>query len=264
MGIPLLHGRTFEPADQRRTRGVALINASMAAHFWQEGSAIGRRIKPVWWRDWLTIVGVVGDVHHHSLSADPGWEVYTLFGNVWGPTAMAAVIHTNGDLNVLAGSLRGAVAEVDASIPVSAIRTVPQVISRSLAQPKLFGWTMASFAGLALTLATLGIYSVIAYGVAQRRHEIGIRLALGAQPGTVRWGVLRCGLLLSLSGLSAGLILTAAASRALRSQLFNISPMDPRIYTAVAVILLAVGCLAAWIPARTAARLDPAVTLRAE
>jgi hypothetical protein len=264
MGIPLVAGRVFTAADRQRQDGVALINTRMARQFWPDGSALGRRVKPAWWNRWVTVVGVVGDVRERVLSEEPGPEVYTLYGQVDAPSGMSLVARIEGDSEPLAGSLAALVRELGGNAPVKNVWSYTRLAAVSVAQPRVFAWSLGAFAVLALTLGAVGIYGVVAYGVAQRRQEIGVRMALGARPQEIVWLVLRHGMIMSGSGALGGLALMLGVSSLLRRYLYQVSPTHLPTYCGVGAMLLLVSILASWIPARRATRVDPAVTLRAE
>ncbi len=264
MAIPLLQGRALTEADREGAPEVALVNQTMAREFWPGESPVGKRFKPVWWRDkWLTVVGVVGDVKHDGLASEARPEIYRPF--VQEPTsAMTLVVHTTSSPRALATNLRAAVAAVDPEVPISDIRTADQLISASVAIPRFTMLLLAGFAAVALLLGAVGIYGVISYAVSRRTQEIGVRMALGARAGDVLGMVVRQGVGVALIGTVIGLVAAFAATRVLASLLFGVSTTDPLIFAAVPLLLVGVALLASYLPARRAARVDPMIALRAE
>jgi putative ABC transport system permease protein len=264
MGIPLLAGRPLADADRPGAPHVALINEAMARAHWPGENPVGKRFKPVWWQDrWITVVGVVADVRQHGLAREPEPEMYRPF--VQDPTdALTLVVRTTAQPSVLASNLRAAVGAVDAEVPVSDVRTVREVVSRSVAAPRFTTVLLAVFAAVSLLLGAVGIYGVIAYGVVWRTHEIGVRMALGAQRADVLRMVVGQGLTLVAAGVVLGVGASLAGARVLESLLFGVSARDPLTFLAVPVLLAGVALLASYLPARRAARVDPMVALRGE
>jgi putative ABC transport system permease protein len=263
MGIRLLQGRALTDADREGTPKVALINETMARTFWPGEDPVGKRFKEVWLREWTTVVGVVTDVKSHGLAGRIEPEVYRPFTQA--PSRdMSLVVRTSVEPTTLAALLRAAVASVDAQVPVSEIRTAEQIVSGSVADSRFTTFLLAAFAAVALVLAAVGIYGVIAYTVSQRTREIGVRVALGARGRDVQWQVVRQGGRLALVGIAVGVVASLAAARLLSSLLFGVSTTDPITFVSVALLLGGVAVLASWIPARRAASVDPIIALRAE
>jgi putative ABC transport system permease protein len=263
MAIPLLRGRGFTDADRDGAPHVALVNQAMARRFWPRQDPVGKRFRPVWWNEWVTVVGVVGNVKDQGLASEEQLEVYRPFAQ--GPVSdMNLVIRTRSAPDALAGSLRKAVWSVDPNVPVSDVRTMEQVVLTSLSRPQFTMVLLSVFAALALGLGAVGIYGVIAYAVSQRTQEIGIRIALGATPGLVLGLELRRGVVLAAAGVVIGLFAGIMTTRLLGSLLFNVSPIDPLILSAVALAVLGVALLASYLPARRATRVNPVAALRAD
>jgi len=265
MGIPLLRGRSFTSADTPQAPTAAIVNESMARRFWPHGDAVGKRM--VWGGRLLTVVGVAADVHIIALDAAVNPTVYNSVYQVQsGATSSAVFIvrSRGGDPASLAPAVREAIWSVDRGVPVFDIRTMDQIVSRSLTTRQFAVALLSAFAVLALALAVTGLYGVLSYAVHQRTAELGVRFALGATPGEVVRLVLGEGLRLTAIGVVAGALLGAAAARAMSSLLFGIRSFDLASFTVAAAVLMAVALLASYIPARRASRVDPMVALRNE
>jgi predicted permease len=270
MGIRLIEGRAFGPTDARGTGGVVLINQTMAKLFWPNRSPIGDRIKaPSDKAPWLTIVGVVADVKQGGLDHKTGTEVYFLADQAQesvGGTAltMYVVMRTPRDPMSLAAAARSEIRRLDPSLPVSSVEPMTRVVYESVAQPRFIAFLVLIFAVVALSLAAIGTYGVLAYMVELRTREIGVRMALGAQAGQVLQMILSQGAWLVGSGLLLGVIGALALRRVLASVLFGVAPTDPAIFATVLLVLSVVGLLACYLPAHRATRVDPLVALRQE
>ena len=264
MHIPLREGRVFTAADREGAPLVCLINESFARRLFAGRSALGEvflrgrdaEIK-------AEVVGVVGDVKGNGLNAPPPDELYYPVRQLAQPGA-AVVARTAGDPNALQAVLRGAVAQVDKNQPISFFQTLDFAVAQALGVQRIVAALTAVFAGLALVLSAIGLYSVLAYAVAQRTGEIGLRMALGAQRRQVIALVLRQAMKLVALGLLLGLAAAAGAAQLLRSLLFAVRPLDPLVFSGVTVLFAGVALLAAWLPARQATRVDPLVALRSE
>jgi putative ABC transport system permease protein len=267
--IRTLEGRTFQPGDDADSaQRVVVINQALAKRFWK-GSPIGRRVNPGFAdpKVWSTIVGVVEDTKNAGMDKPAAPELYLQAHQIaqYGlSTNMNFVVHTDGDPESLAAGVRTAVREVDPSLPVYGLRPMTEVVGRSMVQPRFLSLLLAIFSGIALFLAAIGIYGVMAYSVAQRTQEIGVRMALGAQRSHVLRLVFGQGFLLLTIGTVIGLGGAFALTRWLQSLLFEIKPTDPMTYSGVVVLLAVVALLACYIPARRATRVDPLVALRYE
>ena len=268
MGLKLIRGRFLNAADREDTMPAAVINATMAARYWPNEDAIGRQFmmgtddKP-----WLTIVGIVGTVRHNAVVEEPRNEMYIahsqLPGHIGGaPRGMALVVKTDGNPLAIAGQLRDAIHALDRNLPISDIRTMDSVTATALSQPRFVTFLLALFAATALTLAAIGIYGTISLLVAERTQEMGIRLALGANPPAIVKLVLGQGMLLTGIGLALGVAGAMVLTRTLAGLVYGVGTLDPLTFVAVPLLLSVVALLACFLPARRAASVDPITTLR--
>ena len=270
MGIRLLSGRGFSDRDTSTTPGVVIISQSVARRLWPAGDAIGKRIsmedkpKP---GDWLTIVGIVSDVKQRSLADSPSPTVYQPYRQVDRPfflSHISFVVQTRKNPMAMPSGIRAVLRKVDQELPTQSVTTMADIIADTIteaqSQTRLFGL----FSIMALVLAAVGIYGVLACSVAERTHEIGIRMAMGAKQTDILSMVLRRTLALTGSGVLIGALGALAATRVLTQFLFEVTPTDPTTFLAVTGILVSVALLAAWIPAQRAARVYPLVALRHE
>jgi len=260
--IPLKAGRTFTDQDTSQSTKVAIVNETMARALWPNENPIGRRFTV--WRDEKfprEVVGVVGDTKS-SLDKEPGQQMYVPYAQDanWG--SLSLVVRTAGEPTALAGSVREAIRAVDKSVPNYNLKTLNDVVSTSAAPRRIPMLLLSAFAGVAMLLAMLGIYGVTSYYVTQRTHEIGIRMALGAQIADVLKLVFRRAMLLALIGIGIGVAGAVAVTRYLTSLLFGVKPIDTLTFVAVAVVLAVVVFVACLVPARRAARIDPLEALR--
>jgi putative ABC transport system permease protein len=263
MGIPLRRGRALTEADRERTPRVALINEVMAREHWPDTDAVGKRFKEVSRQDWITVVGVVGDVKQDGLVSATRPEAYRPFLQM--PVRdMSIVLRTTHDPLTLASSIREVATGLDPTVSVSEIGTGAQLLADAVASPRFTTLLLATFAAMALALAAIGIYGVLSYSVSRRTREIGVRMALGARPADVLRLVLGHAALLAGAGTLAGVGAAFAGTRVLKAQLFGVSPTDPLTFITVPVVLLGVAVGAAYVPVRTATRIAPTVALRVE
>jgi len=268
MGIPLRRGRFFDTRDSADAQPAVLINRRFAEQYWPGEDAIGRRLKvgpldsP---NAWLTVVGVVGDVRQTGLY-EQKLEFYVPYAqerrSFMAPRDL--VVRSKRDPAVIAAAVRNAVWSVDKDQPVSNVRTLDQVFAAAISQERFQALMLGLFAALALLLACVGLYGVISYAVVQRTHEIGVRMALGAQPLDVLRLVIRQGMTLTLAGLVVGIVAGTLVTRVLSDLLFGVTPRDPLTFAGVPVLLLVVAFFACYIPARRATRIDPLTALRVE
>jgi putative ABC transport system permease protein len=271
MGIPVLKGRYFLESDREGAPGVVIINETMTNVFWPDEDAVGKRINlGVPGSPWLTIVGISKDTKHQGLDIRPKPEMYFLHSQnaysnalgVW--RSMTMVARTSSSPITLAGPLKDVVRAIDKDLPVARIQTMEQVLSNSVSQPRFTMLLLAVFAGLALALAAVGIYGVMSYSVAQRTHEFGIRMALGADARDVMKLILREGLVIVSMGVTIGLALAFIATRLISSFLYGVSPSDPLTFLAISLLLVGVALGACVVPGRRATKVDPMEALRYE
>lgn len=274
MAIPIEQGRDLAPSDGPDSAGVVLINEALLHRYWESENPIGKQIrihlpavKTPWQpqsRDsWLTIVGVVGDIREWDWGLDKIPAIYLPYTQ--NPSRlMSLVLRANGDPGQLTSSVRHIVEGLDANQPVTMVHTMDDLLAQAVAQRRLSMLLLAVFAGIAMLLAAVGIYGVMAYAVAQRNHEIGIRMALGAEPGDVLRMVVGDGMRLAGLGLAIGLVMSFVVMRYLQSQLYGVRPTDPVTFACVALALGLVAAMASYFPARRATKVDPLVALRYE
>jgi putative ABC transport system permease protein len=267
MGIAVREGRGFTSADNEKATLVALVNETFARQVWPGESAIGKRISistgPNSANVWREIVGVVGDVRHYALDQPPRMQLY-LPHTQFPTTAMTLVVHSPASPAPLTAAVRQQIRELDPGIAAFAISTMENLISDSVAVRRLAMSLISLFGGVALVLASVGIYGVIAYWVSQRTREMGIRVALGARRADILRLVMTQGLKLCAVGIALGLPFALGAGRLLRSLLYGVGMADPWVLLGVAVGFLGVALLATFLPARRATRVDPVVALRYE
>jgi predicted permease len=270
MNVPLKQGRYFDEHDSENSQFVAIINETMARQYWPGQNVIGRRFKigdPDEDVPWFSIVGVAGDVRQMGLDAPVKAEMYLPIRQMttqpwFSPRDLA--VRTLGDPLSIVAAARQAVHEVDPDQPISNIATMDDVLGDEASQRRMGMILLSGFAVLAVILASLGIYGVLAYFVTQHRNEIGVRLALGATPNRILFHVLSKGIKLTGLGVIIGLVASFALTRLMTSLLFGVKPADPMTFVAVPCLLGLVAMLACWIPARRAAKTDPMVALRYE
>ena len=266
-GLPLIRGRLFEAGDRVDRTLVAIVSEGLAQRYWPGRDPVGSRITfgdpSDSAADWMTVVGVVGDVRQDGAVSPAYPQIYVPFAQLSNRSIVVALRAGRNPL-ALAAPLKQALAGVDPNLALSQVTTMEQRIAGTLARPRVNALLLAAFAATALVLAALGIYGVIAYSVVQRTRELGIRVALGASADVVLGMVMRQGLSPVLIGLAIGLGVAAVGSRMLRSLLYGVAPTDLATYAAVAAFLTAVAVAASYLPARRAARSDPVKALRAE
>jgi len=266
IGVPLIAGRFFNADDRRDAQPVSLINRAMAERYWPGASAVGKRFtfssQPKE-GDWFTVVGVVGDVKDfpHSPAAAPAFY-WAMMQQT--PRQIILAVRSSADPLNLVEAVRGEVRALDKELPLADAQTLETIAATAVAGRRFTLWLVGLFALAAMALAAIGIYSVLSYLVAQRTHEIGLRMALGAQLGDVLKLVVRQGMTLVLTGLAAGITAAIALTRLIKGLLFEVSATDPLAFAMAAALLALVALLACYIPARRATKVDPMVALRYE
>ena len=270
MGIPLLEGRYFSRSDREESPRVAIVSESFARHFWPHGKALGQRLDPGFTGSsslWCSVVGIVGDVKQMGLASEAPLTIYLPYSQAPRPflmSLMTVVIRTPSGPLQMANAVRREVQSVDPDMPIFNIASMEELISRSLSEPRFRSLLLGCFAVLALILATVGIYGVVSFSVAQRTHEIGIRMALGAERDDVLKFIVGQGFKLTLIGVALGIIGALILTRLLSNLLYGVKPTDPVTFVAVSLLLTAVALLASYLPARRATKVDPMVALRYE
>ena len=269
MGIRLIEGRLLDERDGPGAANVAVVNQSMARMFWGNQSPVGRRIRPGFTDPWCTVVGVVADVKNAGLDQPTGTELFLPFNQPQGMEdagiqKMYLVLRASGSPSNFINAVRQGVRDLDPGLPLAEVRTMDNVMSDAQSRPRFLTTLLSIFAGVALILATVGIYGVISYSVAQRTTEFGLRMALGAKRKDVLKSVVVQGLKLTLAGVAIGIGGALALTRFLSSLLYGVKPSDPATFIAVSLLLASVALLASYIPARRATRVDPMVALRYE
>jgi putative ABC transport system permease protein len=263
---PLLSGRAIERSDTAAAQPVAVINRTLANQLFAGQDPIGRRIRvinPEYSSAWRTIVGVVGDMHYRGLDGDVQPTLYASFEQTPFPW-LYVMVRTTGDPSAVATSIRGVVRSVDPNLSAASVRQMTDVVAGTVAEPRFTMLLVSGFAMLALVLAAVGIYGVIAYSVTQRTQEIGLRMALGAERSTVLSMVIREGLFVATIGVGLGLGAALLGSKLMTDLLVGITPHDPATFAGSAGVLLFVALAASYLPARRATRVDPMIALRAE
>ncbi len=264
LGISLRSGRSFSVAeDADTTARVAVVNESFVTRNFPGESALGKRLRWGSGSTWLTIVGVAPDVRQRDLKDRPIAQIYVPQATVTS-RSVSVLVHTNGDPASLAPGLRAAVSAIDPVVPMYDVLSLEALRDRSMWQSRVFGGMFAVFGMVSLVLAAIGLYGVISYGVAQRSHELGVRMALGAQEKDVLSLVVRQGSQLAITGVAVGLPLALMVTKALRSQLYGVTATDPVSYVGISLMLAAIALVASYVPARRAANVDPMVALRSE
>lgn len=260
LGIPLLRGREFTPADAKRQNAI-IVNESMAKKFWPDADPIGQRLLNRDQQNPLEIIGIVGDTKGLGLDAAPKPEMYSLLRGFW---YAFVVLRTNQDPSRMESVLREQFAALDRGVPVYQVATMDQLLSRSVAPQRFDLVLLALFAALALSLAAVGIYGVLAFSVSRRTHEIGLRLALGAHPSDILRLILAQGMKLVFVGVVIGTAGGVALTRLMAGVLYAVTPTDPLTYTAVILLLVLCAIVACYVPARRAMRVDPITALHHE
>jgi putative ABC transport system permease protein len=267
LGLPLVRGRLFTEQDREGATKVAILTEAAAREFFPNEDPIGKRIVLGWKSNGVPrggeVVGIIGDFKQSTLDSEADPQIFLPYDQA--PLGvLSVVIRSTADLGAVAAAARARVREVDPDLPVYELQTLEDLVSASVAQPRFYMLLLGGFAAVALVMAAIGLYGVIAYVVSQRRQEIGVRMALGATRDRVVRMVLGQGLVLAFVGAAAGLLGAFLATRGLRSLLYEVSTSDPMTYTVVALVLVLVAVVASYLPARRAAQTEPQLALRGE
>jgi putative ABC transport system permease protein len=262
LGIPLLRGRAIAESDGAGTPGVILINQAFAERYWPGEDPLGRRLLIDFNQRWVTVVGIVGNVKQSGLPYEAAPHVYVSYKQM--PGSRSLLVRTTGDPLNLVGMVRSQIQAIDRDLPIYNIHTLEDLLAESVAQQRLNLLMLCVFAAVALALTMVGIYGVTSYAVAQRMHEIGIRMALGAQAGDVLRLVLWQGMKLAGFGIALGLAGALALTRWMAALLFEVKATDPLTFVGVAALLAGVALLACFVPAQLATKVDPMIALRCE
>ncbi|HEV3469892.1 MAG TPA: ABC transporter permease [Pyrinomonadaceae bacterium] len=269
MSLPLVRGRPLAEADTEGLPAAVVINQTMARKFWPGEDPTGKRIRLRADAPWLTVVGVAADTKNRGLGAETKPEMYfphseQSFGLGPPSSAMTLVVRSANDPRQVVSAIRAEVRAMDRDLPVYRVQTMGEVVAASISRTRFTMLLLALFAGLALLLASVGVYGVMSYGVGQRTHEIGVRKALGAQPRDITGLFVRQGFVLALAGVGLGLLGALALTRAMRGLLYGVTASDPLTFMSVPLLLMATALLACYLPARRATRVDPMTALRYE
>ncbi len=264
LGIPVTSGRAIDERDDERSPLIVVVSEGLAKRAWPSMSPLGRKILVGRFAGFAEVVGVAGDVKNNGLAREPLPAMYTPYAQRPWPAMQFAIRSAGPDPMALASVVREAFREVDRDLPLTRMDTMDAALADSVATERLITALLIAFACVALLMAAAGLYGVIAYSVAQRTQEIGVRMALGADAGAVLRLVVREGLRVAAAGMIAGTAMAAAASRALRTMLFDLSPADPLTYAAVLAVFALVACAALVVPVRRALGVDPIAALRTE
>jgi putative ABC transport system permease protein len=265
MEVPLIAGRDFAGSDTYHTQPVAVIDQTLARQYWQDKDPLGQQLKFGFGRglQGVTIVGVVGDIKSDGFEAPSVPHIYVALGQ-FAPVNAVVFLRSRGDAEHLGEEVRREVESLNPNVPVHSISSMDQIIARSVADRRFALELLGIFAVIALLLAAVGIYGVMSYSFSQRTHEVGIRIALGAQRLDILRMALGEGMRLVVIGLASGLVGAAIMTRFFQSMLFNVVPTDPVTFVSVSAILVGVAFFACYVPAKRTTRVDPLVALREE
>jgi putative ABC transport system permease protein len=265
MEVPLMTGRNFTSADTYKTQGVAVIDQTLAQQYWPGKDPLGSQLKFGFGRgvQGVTVVGVVGDIKSDGFEAPSVPHIYVALGQ-FAPVNAVVFLRSRGNVEPLGEAVRHEVESIDPNVPVHSISSMNQIIARSIAERRFALELLGVFAGVALLLAAIGIYGVMSYSFSQRTHEVGVRIALGAQRLDILRMALGESMLIVIIGLASGLVVAVIMTRFFRSMLFGVAPTDPTTFLSVSAILAVAAFLACYIPAKRATRVDPLTALREE
>jgi putative ABC transport system permease protein len=261
MRVPLRAGREFDGSDNAEAPKVVMVNETFARRFWGNQNPVGRHVLVGRGPAQSEVIGMTADVKNKGLAQDTQAQLYLPFAQLpWAD--MNLLVRTAGPPASITSAVRAQIAAVDPDQPVADIQTVDQLVATSLAQPRFVMLLFGIFSVTALALSVIGIYGVLSYWVAQRRYELGIRLALGAQRADILGIVVRRGLLLAMAGIAVGLMAALLLTRLLASMLYETGTLDLTIFAAAPLVFLGIALLASYLPARRATRVDPVEALR--
>jgi putative ABC transport system permease protein len=263
LGIPLLQGRDFQTTDIDKAPLVVIIDEPFARRYWPAGDALGKRVLNTGDQQWMTVVGIVSGIKHISLAEEKRPHLYRALAQ-FPDTRASFVVRTDGPPAAMISAFRDAIRQVDPDMPLYMVRSMPEIIGQTLSTQRLTNILLTTFAVLALLLAAVGVYSTMSVYVGSRTKEFGIKLALGAQPGTLRRTVMRQGLWLTAAGVLVGVVAALALTKTIKSLLFEVSATDPVVFTSIPLLLVVVALLACYTPARRATKVDPLEALRDE
>jgi len=264
IGMPMIQGRAFTSTDGVGAPWVVVINQAMARAFWGTENPVGQRLR-FGGRDWRTIIGVVGDVRHESLDSDAKPELYVPFAQAPPPEYLAmVVVRTTVDAAAMGRTLRNTVSEMDRSVPLDGVRTIDQIVSQSVNQPRFRTVLLVMFSTLALVMASIGVYGATSYTARQRTREFGLYMAMGATARDVLGMVLGRAAITIAAGLVLGVVAALGLTRVLTRFLYGVTPLDPVTFVAASSFLFVIAVVASYVPARRATRVDPIVALRYE
>jgi putative ABC transport system permease protein len=268
MKIKLLRGRDITEQDRKEVEHVVLLSESMARKFFPNEDPLGKRLKlgggPQSQAPWMTVVGVINDVKQNGLEDKQGEETMYIPYLQSPNTYSAFVMRAHGTPENLVSAVRSTIQNLDQDQPIANVKTMDQIVSEYVSQNRFYTLLLTIFSGIALLLASIGIYGVMSYSVTQRTHEIGIRMALGAKPMDILKSITGQGMLLAGIGIVVGAIGAFLLKSLVSTMLFNVSPSDPITFVAIGAIIVAVCFFATFIPARRAMRVDPMVAMRSE
>ncbi|MFN0105918.1 MAG: FtsX-like permease family protein, partial [Bryobacteraceae bacterium] len=264
MRVPIVEGRALDARDGNNAPGAVVVNQTMARAFYGTENPIGRRLRRGRTGNWSTIVGVAADVKNAGVDKPTGTEVYFPYAQSDGVRGIYLLVKTPGDPRTIVGAVRAQIFRLDPTLPVAQVRLMSEVIDAATTRPRFLTVLLSLFSLIALALAAVGIYGVMAYTVAQRTQEFGIRMAIGAGSSDVLWMVLSQGMRIGLIGVGFGAAGAFALTRLLRQLLFGIDSFDPATFVITAALLTVVILAACYVPARRATRVDPIVALRYE
>jgi putative ABC transport system permease protein len=265
LNIPLANGRLFSTHDNLDSTKVVIVNQAAAQRYWSGEDPVNKRIRRGRTESspWFTVVGVVGSANQTALTIPAQPEIYMPYFQNAVPTFSLA-LRTASDPNGLIPSIQREVSSLDKDLPVSNIAVMSNLITNSIGQPRLYTFLLTAFTLLGVVLTALGVYGVLSYSITQRKHEIGVRMAMGARPQDILIMITREAIVLTLAGLGIGLLLSFALMRFLSSLLFDVSAKDPTVFFGFSLLMFGIALLSSYLPLRKSTRVDPLIILRSE